>query len=190
MIKLHNLVESLNNKYLVESISLEDAIKDEIDHKRSLGYSDEELSQAEILENILYDDSYDLAEDERAWLEDICGSSFMDKNKKIAIADLFRSIGEWDIPFDLSESYLKEDINKQTIQDKIEDALSEIASRELYDNIVMTISSMVPEYNPDWFGNSDGFDTTYEKLDNAELEAQDKYVKAIANRLMAAYEGE
>ena len=85
---------------------------------------------------------------------------------------------------------LNEAIDRQSIQDKIEDALSEIANQELYDNIVLRISSMVPEYNPDWFGDSDGFDTTYEKLDNAELEAQDRYIKAIANRLMAAYEGE
>lgn len=91
--------------------------------------------------------------------------------------------------YGLDES-LNEDLSKKDIQDKIEDALSEIASRELYDNIVMRISSMVPEYNPDWFGDSDGFDTTYKELDDAELEAQDKYVKAIANRLMAAYEGE
>lgn len=85
---------------------------------------------------------------------------------------------------------LYEDLDRQSIQDKIEDALFEIASKELYDNIVMRISSMVPEYNPDWFGDSDGFDTTYEKLDKAELAAQERYVKAIANRLMAAYKGE
>ena len=90
----------------------------------------------------------------------------------------------------LNKNYLTEDISREYIQDKIEDALSEIANQELYDNIVMRISSMVPEYNSDWFGDSDGFDTTYEQLDNAELEAQDRYVKAIANRLMAAYEGE
>lgn len=110
--------------------------------------------------------------------------SLSSDQKKELISKVLRS-------YNLDESYyINENINRQSIQDKIEDALSEIASKELYDNIVMRISSMVPEYNPDWFGDSDGFDTTYEKLDNAELAAQERYVKAIANRLMAAYKGE
>lgn len=147
MIKLKNLIESLEDKYNLNEV-YDNEVESEID-------------------SIMDDDS--LSKDEK---EKFVSKILTDYNE------------------DLNTNSITEDLSKKDIQDKIEDALSEIASKELYDNIVMRISSLVPEYNPDWFGDSDGFDTTYEKLDNAELEAQDKYIKAIANRLMAAYEGE
>lgn len=101
MVTLKTLNESLSRLY--ENLSIEQAVEDELSHERyDLGYDESEISQLGILENVLenYDD---LDSDDRDWLEKTMGKPSISDGEKSAIIKIFRSIGEWDIPFDLGE---------------------------------------------------------------------------------------
>lgn len=156
--------EQVLSESLHESVSLKNAVKDEINHKRSQGYSDDELSQSEILENILYDGNYDLNEDEQSWLENILSSPFMDKNKRVAIADLFRSVGESRIPFDLGES-LNESILNKLNSPKL------VLNEDRYD---------------DWFAHDDRYD--YDITDDYECLEDNLKIPYLSKRPIFLYE--
>ena len=84
---------------------LNKAIKEEIEIKRAQGYADDEFCQLEILEDILYNDRID-DKDEIEWLQQLFTNPFNKtseqlEGEKIAVIKLFRSLGEFDIPYDL-----------------------------------------------------------------------------------------
>ena len=84
---------------------LNKAIKEEIEIKRAQGYADDEFCQLEILEDILYNDRID-DKDEIEWLQQLFTNplnktSEQLEGEKIAVIKLFRSLGEFDIPYDL-----------------------------------------------------------------------------------------
>ena len=104
------------NESLNESLSIEEAIEEELRHQRSeLGLDESEISQAGILEKI-WDNRvpYDLSPDDQEWLDNLMHKGpFLNNGDIMAIKRIFRSIGEYDIPFDLGEEDIEESLNEE-----------------------------------------------------------------------------